>query len=361
MKKSIKVASKNYFSVNAKGGWRAFTTCAGLNRGLRAFITRAGLILGNSLLLLFFIFLHCPLFASQTKPAYDIVVAADGTGNYRTIGEAINAIKDSSEKRILVYIKNGVYKEKLLIPTSKTNVTFLGENVNETIITYDDHKGKGDIETPTSYTVFVLANDFRAENITFENSAGRFAGQAVGLRVDGDRCEFVNCRIVGNQDILLTNGKYARQYYLNCYIEGTTDFIFGPSTAVFDKCIIVCKKNSYITAASTPEDAKYGYVFLHCTIKADSSYRQVYLGRPWRPYAKVVYIDCWMGGHIQPEGWHNWNTTEPSKTAFYAEYKNTGPGYQPESRVGWSHQLTDAEAKEYTVDKIFGDWKPGNH
>jgi pectinesterase len=204
----------------------------------------------------------------------------------------------------------------------------------------------------------VQGNDFHAENITFENSAGRDVGQAVALHVEADRCLFKNCRIVANQDTLYTTGvDNSRQYYVDCYIEGTTDFIFGPATVVFENCLIHCKKNSYITAASTPGGQPYGYVFWKCTITASDQATRVYLGRPWRPFAKTVYIECELGVHILPEGWHNWNKPEAEKTSFYAEYKSTGPGANPTARVTWSHQLSEEEIKQYSLEKIFGSWK----
>lgn len=293
---------------------------------------------------------------------YDFIVAADGTGNFKTIQEAIMAVPDIRKKRTTIFIKNGIYKEKLVLPESKSNVTFIGESVEKTIITYDDYASKKnrfgeEIGTSGSSGFYIYGDGFIAENITFENSAG-IVGQAVAVRVDGDKVKFINCRFLGNQDTLYTHGKNKRQYYKNCYIEGTVDFIFGWSTAVFDSCEIFCKKGGYVTAASTLEETKYGYIFLNCKITGNAPGNSFYLGRPWRPYAKVVFINCNLGKHIKPEGWHNCRKEENEKTAFYAEYNSTGDGANPDGRVKWSHQLTDKQAKEYTYENIFGDWNP---
>ena len=292
--------------------------------------------------------------AYNSEPIKRIVVAKDNSGDYSTIQEAVNSARDYNDERTVIYIKNGEYREKLEIPSWKTNITLIGESVEHTIIVYNDYSGKGDIRTFTSYSVKVMGNDFYAENITFENSAGP-VGQAVALHVEADRCIFRNCRFIGNQDTMLANGEGFRQLFSDCYIEGTTDFIFGSATAVFDNCHIHSKKNSYVTAASTPEGINYGYVFLNCKLTADTAVNNVYLGRPWRPFARVVYIKCDLGKHIVPEGWHNWSKPERELTAFYAEYKNTGLGSDTTSRVTWSHQLTKEEAAKYSLENIFAE------
>ncbi len=301
----------------------------------------------------------------RSQATYDFVVARDGSGNFRTIQEAITACRDYAERQYLIFVKNGVYKEKLLIPTWKTHLTIIGQDVDSTIITYDDYSGKTDslgkkFSTFTSSTCMVAGNNIVFENFTFVNSAGR-VGQAVALHVEGDRCVFRNCKLVGNQDTLLASGENSRQYYVGCTIEGTTDFIFGAATAVFENCTIISKVNSYITAASTPPTQPYGFVFLHCKLLSDSIGREVYLGRPWRLYAYTAFVNCEMGEHIRPEGWHNWNKPEAEKTARYSEYNSMGPGANPASRVAWSHQLTKAEAELLTprnVLKGFDNWNP---
>ena len=292
-----------------------------------------------------------------------IIVAKDGSGNYKTVQQALDAIPLNNKKPITIFIKNGIYKEKLHLDSTKNFITLIGEDKFNTILTYDDHTGKvspkGDtINTRTSASFVVKANNFAAENITFQNDAGFSAGQAVGLESDGDKASFYNCRIVGNQDILFTNNDNSRQYYKDCYIEGTTDFIFGSSTVWFERCHIHSKKNSHVTAASTPQQHQFGYVFSDCILTGDTTLHSVSLGRPWRQYANVAYIHCYIGPHIKPEGWSNWNNTDNYKTTRYSEYKNYGPGANISSRVSWSHQLTDEEVKKYTLKNVFGDWDP---
>lgn len=209
-------------------------------------------------------------------------------------------------------------------------------------------------------------NDFIAKNLTIENTAGR-VGQAVALHVEGDRCVFINCRLLGNQDTLYATTEHSRQFYKDCYIEGTTDFIFGAATAVFENCVIKSLANSFITAASTTSRQPFGFVFFNCRLIADTGVSKVYLGRPWRPYAKTVFIHTEMGAHILPEGWNPWKGDamfpDKEKTAFYAEFENTGLGANISGRVSWSHQLTAADMKKYTVKNILSgndNWNPNN-
>lgn len=289
------------------------------------------------------------------------IVAADGTGNFKTIQEAIDAVPDMRRAETIIFIKKGVYKEKLVLPESKSRVRLIGEDVNTTIITYDDHANTKNrfgeaMGTSGSSGFFIYGKNFTAEHLTFQNTAGP-VGQAVAVFVAGDMVRFNDCRFIGFQDTLYTGGFESRQYYNHCYIEGTVDFIFGPSTAVFDSCTIFCKKGGYVTAASTPEHKKYGYVFLRCNITGDAPSGSFFLGRPWRPYAKTVFIECNLGKQIVPAGWNNWRKESNEKTAYYAEYNNYGEGAAAGKRVRWSHQLTAEEAKQYIVENIFGDWK----
>ena len=305
-------------------------------------------------------FLSCFLSFAQTK----IIVVQDGSGNYKTVQQAFDAVPFNNKKPVTIFVKNGIYKEKLHLDSAKNFVTLVGEDKFNTILTYDDHTGKvspkGDtINTRTSASFMMKANDFTAKNITFQNDAGYNAGQAVGLESDGDKASFYNCRIIGNQDILFTNNDNSRQYFQDCYIEGTTDFIFGSSTAWFEHCHIHSKKNSHITAASTPQTHPFGYVFNDCVLTGDTTLHGVSLGRPWRPYSNVAYIHCYIGQQVKPEGWSNWNNTENYKTTRYAEYKNYGPGANISSRVSWSRQLTDEEIKKLTVKNVLG-WEPSD-
>nr|WP_321411968.1 pectinesterase family protein [uncultured Carboxylicivirga sp.] len=287
---------------------------------------------------------------------YDFVVASDGSGDFVKVQEAINAVPDFRKKVTTIFIKKGTYKEKLILAASKVNVTLIGENKEQTVITYDDYASKKnrfgeEIGTTGSSGFFVFGNDFTARNLTFENSAGP-VGQAVAVRVEGDRVVFDNCKFLGHQDTLYPHGKGSRQYYRNCYIEGTVDFIFGWSVAVFDRCDIFCKEEGYVTAASTEKDQEYGFVFLNCKITGNAEDSTFYLGRPWRPYAKTVFINCYLDKQIKPEGWHNWGSSEKEKTAYYAEYNSKGPGALSKNRVDWSFQLSDDEIQKYTPDKI---------
>jgi pectinesterase len=289
-----------------------------------------------------------------------LTVAQDGSGDFTTIQAAVNSMPDHSLYRLTIHVKNGTYPEKLVIPSWKTKITLLGEDKTKTIITWNDYSGKEvngvKLSTFTSYTVLVQGNDFQAENITFENSAGTGVGQAVALHVEADRCIVKNCRLIANQDTLYTGVDNSRQYYIDCYIEGTTDFIFGPATVIFQNCHIHGKKNSYITAASTPQGKRFGYVFKDCKITSTPEVDKLYLGRPWRPYAKTVFLNCELPESILPEGWHNWSKPDAEKTSFYGEYKSTGKGARVATRVSWSHQLSDEESKGFTQENIFGDW-----
>lgn len=292
-----------------------------------------------------------------------ITVSHDGNGDYKTVQAAFDAVPSGNKNPITIHIRKGIYKERLVLDTRKDFVTIVGEDKENTILTYDNHTGtrlpNGDtVNTWTSASFFIYANDFKAENIAFQNNAGFTAGQAVAVFANGDRLTFRSCNFTGFQDVLFCSGPGSRQYYENCYIEGTTDFIFGPATAVFKNCEMHSKKNSHVTAASTPRELKFGFVFLDCTLTADSSVNKVSLGRPWTPYASVTYIRCNIGSHIIPEGWNNWRNPANEQTARYAEYKNTGPGSAADGRVKWIRQLSDEEAKNYTLKNIFGDWDP---
>jgi len=290
-----------------------------------------------------------------------VVVAKDGSGDFRTVQAAFDAVPLNNQRPVTIYVRDGVYREKLHLDSTKRYVTLEGESKFGTVLTYDDHPGmvnpQGDsVNTRNSYSCRISADDFCALNIEFRNDAGFSAGQAVGLEARGDRLVFERCRIVGNQDILYLNSSRSRQVYKDCYIEGTTDFIFGSATAWFSGCHIHSKKNSYVTAASTPMDHPYGFVFYDCSLTADSGLNRVFLGRPWRPYADVVYLHCYLGVHILQEGWSGWNKTDNWKTARYAEYGDYGPGGGVAGRVSWSKQLTDAEAGGITPRVVFGDW-----
>lgn len=290
-----------------------------------------------------------------------LIVARDGTGDYRTLTEAMEGIRAFMDYRVTVMVRNGFYKEKLVVPSWLQNVDFVGESVEGTVISYDDHAKIDNMGTFRTYTVKVEGNDITFRNLTIENNAAEL-GQAVALHTEGDRLRFIGCRLLGNQDTVYTGTAGTRLYFRDCYIEGTTDFIFGPSTALFEECTIHSKRNSYITAASTPADVAVGYVFHRCTLTAAPDVTKVYLGRPWRPYAHTAFIECRMGKHILPAGWHNWRNPDNEKTARYAEYGSTGEGASTEGRVTWAQTLDRKEAERLLVpEKLFGrndTWNP---
>ena len=290
---------------------------------------------------------------------FDFIIAADGTGDYTTIQEAINAVPDYRKKQTRLFVKAGVYKEKVVIPESKSDIVLIGQNRETTIIQYDDFAQKKNIfgedkGTSGSASFYVFSPDFRAENITFANTAGP-VGQAVAMFVAGKRCLFINCKFKGFQDTLYTFGKQSKQLYKNCYIEGTVDFIFGSSTAYFDNCHIHCLNRGYITAASTPEGNPFGYVFRYCRITAEKDLNGIYLGRPWRPFAKTVFIGCTMGKFINPAGWHNWGDANKEKTTFYGEANNEDFDGHPidlSQRAAWAHQVNP---DDYEIDRVLAD------
>ncbi|MGY5251687.1 pectinesterase family protein [Sphingobacterium spiritivorum] len=294
--------------------------------------------------------------------SYDYIVAQDGSGQFKTVQEALNAVPDFRKTVTTIYIKNGIYKEKLILAGSKQNVRLIGEQVEKTILTYDDFAQRKNTfgeekGTSGSSSVYLYGDGFVAENITFQNSAGP-VGQAVAVWVASDRAVFSNCRFLGFQDTLYTYGKGSRQYYYNCYIEGTVDYIFGSSTAWFEECELYCKNSGYITAASTPDTVAYGYVFNKCRVTGDKDTKRFYLGRPWRPYAKVIFMNTQLPAFIVSEGWHNWGKESNEQTVLYAEYNNTGAGSLSQNRVKWSHQLSEDEAKKVTLEAVFKDWNP---
>jgi pectin methylesterase-like acyl-CoA thioesterase len=294
--------------------------------------------------------------AQSYDNADTIVVARDGTGEFRTVNEALEVCRAFMDYHKVIYVKKGTYKEKVIVPQWLQNIEICGESRDETIITYDDHAnilypptGKG-MGTFRTYTVRVDGNAISFKNITIENNAARL-GQAVALHTQGDRLTFVNCRFLGNQDTVYTGMPATRLYFRDCYIEGTTDFIFGPSTVWFEGCTIHCKADSYITAASTPQDVDYGYVFNNCTVTVADNVTKVYLGRPWRDYGYTLFMNCVLPKEIRPEGWHHWEKHR-EQTARYSEYNNRGAGAATEGRVAWSRQLSKKEAAVITAKLV---------
>ncbi|HEX8282781.1 MAG TPA: pectinesterase family protein [Pyrinomonadaceae bacterium] len=303
--------------------------------------------------------------AREAKAApVELVVAADGSAKYKTIQEAVMAVPaGTAESPVVIRIRSGTYKELVYVQREKRFFKFLGEDASKTVITYDlnanlkglDGKPIGTFRTPTAQ---IDADDFTAENITFENSAGP-VGQALAVRVDGDRVVFRNCRFLGWQDTVFINR--GRHYFESCYIAGHVDFIFGAATAFFECCHIHALKDGYLTAASTPDNAPYGFVFRRGKVTAETPSVKTYLGRPWRAYSAVTFLETEMSEAVRPEGWHNWNFPEREKTARYAEFGSTGPGANAAARVGWARRLTKAEVKHITPEKVLAGtdgWNP---
>jgi pectinesterase len=305
---------------------------------------------------------------------YDAVVSADGSGTHTTIQAAIAAAPDDANE-FTILIKRGVYQGQFMVAKEKRHLRLVGEETENTILTWAWNVREPQPGATYQFNpgLVVVGDDFRAKNLTIQNTSGDH-GQALALRVDGDRAVFDHCRILGWQDTLMVNN--GRHYFTNCHIAGRVDFIYGSATAVFDHCEIHSRNGGHITAASTPQNHPFGFVFLDCTLTGDSTpwvnpadanaprtqkNAMADLGRPWRPYASVTYIRCAMGDHIKPEGWNNWGKTENEKTARYAEYKSTGPGADPEARFKWTKQLTEEEAKAYSVENILkgsDGWNP---
>ena len=306
-----------------------------------------------------------------------LFVSRDGSCEVRSIAEAVEVCRAFMDYHKVIFVKKGVYKEKLVIPSWLTHIEICGEDRDNTIITWDDHANikiakvgvvptadnpdpRQTMGTFRTYTVKVDGNYITLKNITIENAAPR-KGQAVALHTEGDHLVVINCRILGNQDTIYTGMAGTRLYFRDCYIEGTTDFIFGPSTAWFENCTIKSKINSFVTAASTPKDIKYGYIFNRCKLIAAPEAQEVFLGRPWRPYAYTLFMNCELGGHIVPQGWQNWGNKANEQTARYLEYNNTGEGAKTQERVPWSRQLTKKEAAKITPAEVFrmeNNWLP---
>ncbi|HEX4056038.1 MAG TPA: pectinesterase family protein [Tepidisphaeraceae bacterium] len=297
----------------------------------------------------------------STLPS-EITVAADGSGMFKTVQEAVDAIPGYPHHSYQIHVLPGIYTQQVTVPRLKSSISIWGDDPATTVLTFDlgatmlgaDHKAIGTFATPS---VRILADDFTAKNITFQNTFGPH-GQALAIEIAGDRVAFDNCRFLGWQDTVFADSD-GRNYFHNCYIEGHVDFIFGKSTAVFDSCEIHSKAKGYLTASSTEKGTRWGYVFLHCKLTADKGVPDgsVYLGRPWRPFGATAFIDCRMGPHIRPKGWFNWKNPANEKTARYAEYGSTGPGASASTRVSWAKQLSQREAAGYTVLDILAGWE----
>jgi pectinesterase len=298
-----------------------------------------------------------PLLAAAGRT---LVVASDGSGEFKTLQAAFDAVPDKNKDPVVIEIRPGTYKGQVKLLRNKTHVTLRGKDAKTTILTNDwnaKHIGSDgkEVGTSESFSVLIQPSDVVAENLTIENTAGD-TGQALALSATGDRQVFRNCRILGWQDTVYSNG--GRQYYDHCYIEGRVDFIFGNGQAVFDHCELHSKNGGFITAGSTDKAKPWGYVFLDCELTGSGS---TFLGRPWYDNASATYVRCKMGAHIDPRGWDNFGNSAKEKTARFAEYKCTGPGANRSKRVPWSKELTAAEAAKLTVENLLGGddhWNP---
>ena len=298
--------------------------------------------------------------AAAAAPIH-VVVAQDGSGNFPSIQRALDHALDNAPAdrgRLIIEIRPGTYKERLFIPPNMGQVTFLGKDPKTTVIT-GSMSAKVAGGTFLTATVSVYGPEFQAENITFENTFGP-GSQALAIAVFSDRAVFRNCRFLGWQDTFYAAS--GRQYYVDSYIAGAVDFIFGNAAAVFDHCEIHSSGPGYLTAQSrTQADGPEGYVFYHCRLTAEPNLKGIFLGRPWRDYSRVVYIDCWMGDQIRPDGWNNWGKPNAEKTAWYGEFGSEGPGANEAERVKWARRLTQAEADKFRPEVFLrgGDgWNP---
>ncbi|WP_281635518.1 pectinesterase family protein [Flavobacterium marginilacus] len=288
------------------------------------------------------------------KYKYNFIVAQDGSGDYKTVQEAFNAVSKLNPERTVIFVKKGTYKEVITLEADKNNVVLIGEEADKVILIYDNYSskinpvtGKG-YGTSNSSSCFIIGTGFYAKNITFENSSGP-VGQALAINIQGDKAVFVNCKFLGFQDTLY--GADCRQYFKDCYIEGSTDFIFGSSTAFFDHCTLHTKGGSAITAASTKQHVNFGYVFNNCKITGTGAHITT-LGRPWRPYAAVAFINTEMSDAVKPSGWNNWGKTENESTARYSEYKSSGWDAYTDERVKWMRILTPDQVKLYSMENV---------
>ena len=301
--------------------------------------------------------------ALKTTAQTNLFVAADGSAPFKSVQSAIMSVPSGSrENPVVIHVSPGIYKELIYVQREKRFFKLVGKNPTNTVLTFNlyagitNAEGKpiGTFKTPSTT---IDADDFTAENLTFENSAGP-VGQALAIRVDGDRAAFRNCRFLGWQDTILLNR--GRQYFENCYICGHVDFIFGAATAWFENCHINCLRDGYITAASTPMDVAFGYVFSNCKITGEPGVK-TFLGRPWRIYASTIYLNCEISDVVRPEGWNDWKKPEAHTTARYAEFNSTGAGASPTNRPDWTKQLKKSDAQKITVESVLGgadNWNP---
>ncbi len=300
----------------------------------------------------------------------NIIASKNGAGDFDTIQSAVNSAKSGD----IIYVKAGIYNERVEI--TKPEITIIGDGAENTVLQYGMYakmktSGGEKLGTFRSYTMLVFTHDFICRKMTVANTAGfgSEVGQAVAVYAEGDKITFEDCRLLGHQDTLFTGPlppkevepggfrgptefaerKQGRQHYKNCYIEGEVDFIFGSAAAYFEGCELFSldrgeEMNGFVTAASTPESAKYGYVFDGCRFTSNCPPNTVYLGRPWREYAKTVLINCEIGEHIHADGFHDWNKKDAHDTIFYAVYNCQRNGKEFLPQADFVRTLSPSEA-----------------
>lgn len=311
-----------------------------------------------------------------------IYVSPNAPDTFHSLQEAVLSVPDDRQERVRICVMPGIYEEKVFI--RKENLEIIGQNPETTIFRYGDGARKplpdnsGEYGTFNTAVILLAGKDLHMENLTVENTAGpgRTAGQALAVYVAADRCSFSNCRFLGWQDTLFAGEALPcrmkslklpdffncssvpieypilRNYFKDCYISGDVDFIFGSNVVFFEQCEIFSKKqqgesHSFITAANTPAGQEFGLVFSHCRLTGDGKPASVYLGRPWRDFAKTAFVHCYLGEHICPEGWQNWQKARAEVLCSYVEYANDGPGARTDNRAAFSRQLSNPDLETY--------------
>ena len=315
----------------------------------------------RKILFSFIVMIACSFYAKAQT--YNAIVAQDGSGNYTTIGAALDAAPANSTTSWVIYVKSGTYNEKDTVAATKTNIVLIGQNVANTILTHNDNAntpiaGGGTLGTSGSFTLLVQGNNFTAINMSFENTSGINAGQAVAVYVKADGASFKSCRFLGFQDTLYTGSTGTREYFNNCYIEGTVDYIFGGGDVIFDSCNLYCKNRStgnIVAPNNTSTDT--GYVFRNCSINGNAPAGSFTLGRPWQNNPKSVFLNCSMSNVITDTGWSASSAgSATSANTYFAEYQSTnysGSLINVSKRVSWSYQLSSTQAASYTDSSVY--------
>jgi pectinesterase len=315
---------------------------------------RRTILLSNLAVILLFAGVLFPSHAVAEPYPVEFRVSPDGTTAYTSIQAAIDDAKSFPDRDIRIVLAPGIYEEKVVVWEWNTRLSLIGAGRENTVIRWDDHferMDRGRNSTFHTATLRVESNDFRAFDLTVVNSAGP-VGQAIALSVNADRVVFERVALRGHQDTLYLTGEGNRALFRDCLVEGSVDFIFGGALAVFENCEIRSLAAGYVTAASTPADQAAGFVFLDSRLTAAPGVSNVYLGRPWRDHAQTVFLRCEMGGHVLPEGWHDWGRPEARDTVHYAEFDSRGAGGRRDGRVSWSRQLDAQTAAALEPERL---------